>query len=117
MNRLRLQILSLGLLILSISHQPSRADDVDPARAKASADGSVLWFDCRDIGIEGKGWSDTPLFYGRLPKKACPIAPKKDWALTHHTTGMCVRFSTDSPSLQIRWTLTSADLAMPHMPA
>jgi hypothetical protein len=30
---------------------------------------------------------------------------------------MCVRFISDTPTIQARWTLRSEDLAMPHMPA
>jgi lysophospholipase L1-like esterase len=82
-----------------------------------TVEGETRWYDCRHVGLEGKGWTDTPTLYHRLPAKAEGKAPAKDWALSHMTAGLCVRFSTDAPSLQVRWTLTSPDLAMQHMPA
>jgi lysophospholipase L1-like esterase len=83
----------------------------------ASADQTV-WHDCKQIGVEGKGWTDTLSFYDRLPAKAEGKAPASVWSLSHHSAGLCVRFTTDAPSIQVRWTLLSGDAsAMPHMPA
>ena len=93
------------------------AEKIDPQKAVASDDGKTLWYDCRDIGVEGKGWSDTKSFYDRLPAKAEGTVSQKDWGLCHDSAGLCVRFSTDATSLQVRWTLVKKDLAMPHMPA
>ena len=42
---------------------------------------------------------------------------KPVWNLTRDSTGLCVRFVTDSPTIEARWTLNKALLAMPHMPA
>jgi hypothetical protein len=39
------------------------------------------------------------------------------WNLSRHSAGMAVRFVTDATTIQARWTLTSENLAMPHMPA
>ncbi len=90
---------------------------IDPEKAAPSDDGKTLWYDCKDIGVEGKGWSDTQSFYDRLPARAKGMVSEKDWGLSHQTAGLCVRFSTDAPSLQVRWSLLNKDLAMPHMPA
>lgn len=86
-------------------------------KATPTQDGNTLWYDCKDIGVEGKGWTDTKAFYDRLPAKADGKAPQNVWELSRDSTGMCVRFTTDSPTIQVRWTLNSDDLAMPHMPA
>ena len=87
------------------------------AAPQAGQDGQIVWHDCKDIGIEGKGWSDTLSVYDRLPGSARGKAPKDVWELSHHSAGLCVRFTTDAASIQVRWTLLSAELAMPHMPA
>ena len=40
------------------------------------------------------------------------------WGLSHDSAGMCVPFTSDAPSIQVRWTLLTKDsLSMPHMPA
>lgn len=39
------------------------------------------------------------------------------WSLSKHTAGLCIRFETDASDIQVRWELTSGELAMPHMPA
>jgi len=75
-----------------------------------------VWFDCKQLGVEGKGWNDTLAFYDRLPGKAQGKAPESVWGLSHHSAGLCVRFTTDAPSIKVRWTLLSAGLGMPHMP-
>src|SRR5688500_5571931 len=74
--------------------------------AAPAAEGETLWHDCKHIGVEGKGWTDTASFYDRLPAKAEGKAPAKDWGMRQLTAGMCVRFSTDAASLRVRWTLT-----------
>jgi lysophospholipase L1-like esterase len=93
------------------------AEESASLKAKASPDGKILWYDCRDIGVEGKGWSDTQSFYDRLPAKAEGKAPAAVWGLSHASAGMCVRFTTDARSFHVRWTLRSSNLAIPHMPA
>jgi lysophospholipase L1-like esterase len=86
------------------------------AKADAAVD-STKWFDCKDIGVEGKGWTDTKAVYDRLPAKAEDKVPGGVWELSRQSAGLCVRFTTDAASIQVRWTLTSGNLAMPHMPA
>jgi lysophospholipase L1-like esterase len=107
---------SVCMAMLAAQH-PAAAATIDPEKAKPSADGKMLWYDCKDIGVEGKGWAETNSFYDRLPGKAEKAVPEKDWRLSHHSAGMYVQFSSNSETIQVRWTLSSADLAMPHMPA
>ena len=109
----RLTILAAALAATSVA----RAVQIDAGKAKASADGKTLWYDCKDLVVEGKGWNDAESFYDRLPARARGKAPASVWALSHHSAGLCVRFSTDAPLILIRWTLLSANLAMSHMPA
>jgi hypothetical protein len=77
----------------------------------------LVWSNLRDLEVEGKGWSDTKAFYDRLPAKAEKMVRDAVWGLSRHSAGLCVRFVTDAPEIHAKWTLTSASLAMPHMPA
>jgi len=94
------------------------AAETDPQKAKASADDTTVWYDCKDLVVEGKGWTDTKSFYDRLPAKAEGKVTPSVWALSHHSAGMCVPFTSDAPSIQVRWSLLpNRSLSMPHMPA
>jgi lysophospholipase L1-like esterase len=77
----------------------------------------MIWHDPVEWGVEGKGWTDTERFYDRFPARAKGKVPDPVWDLSHHSAGLCVRFSTDSPSISLRMDLLSASLSMPHMPA
>ena len=94
------------------------AAETDPQKATASPDDTTVWYDCKDLVVEGKGWTDTKSFYDRLPAKAEGKVPPSVWGLSHHSAGMCVPFTTDAPSIQVRWSLLpNGNLSMPHMPA
>ena len=74
------------------------------------------WYDVRDFGIEGKGWTDTECYFDRLPARAKEILSENLWDLSRSATGMSVRFVTDAPSIHARWTLRSAQLNEPNFP-
>lgn len=106
-----------GLSVLAALSVVSAAE-TDPQKAKASPDDTTVWYDCKDLVVEGKGWTDTQSFYDRLPAKAEGKVPPSVWGLSHHSAGMCVPFTSDAPSIQVRWTLLEkGNLSMPHMPA
>lgn len=88
---------------------------VRPQSAKSGPD--LVWTDLRSLDIEGKGWTETKAFYDRLPAKAEGMVRDAVWGLSRHSAGLCVRFVTDATEIQAKWTLTSKNLAMPHMPA
>lgn len=79
----------------------------------------VRFVDARALSLEGQGWHGPDLAapFDRLPKKAEGSVPGSVWNLSHHAAGLCVRFRTDTPTIHLRWTLTSPTLAMKHMPA
>lgn len=109
---------SLPLLCLALLAVPVSAAEVVPQKAALSPDGKTLWFDCKSLVVEGKGWSDTQSFYDRLPARAEGKVTPAVWSLSHHSAGMCIRFMTDAPTIQVRWALLpNAGLAMEHMPA
>lgn len=78
---------------------------------------TTQWYSIRELEVEGKGWTDTKEFFDRLPAKAEGVVRGAVWGLSRHSAGMCARFVSDAPSLQARWTLTGANLAMAHMAA
>lgn len=83
-----------------------------------SADGT-LWFDIRLLGVEGQGWSEEALAapFDRLPARAESSVREAVWSLSRNSTGLCVRFVTDATTISAKWTLTSTQLEMVHMPA
>jgi hypothetical protein len=92
------------------------AAKAQPLKGKLDEDGTT-WHDLRSLGIEGQGWTATKAPYDRLPAKAEGVVRPPVWGLSRHSTGLCVRFVTDASTIQVRWNLTSPNLAMPHMPA
>ena len=87
------------------------------AKTEAVEENGILWYDALKIGVEGRHWSEVEAPYDRLPLKAKATVREAVWSLSKQSAGMCVRFSTNAPLLHARWTVTNANLAMPHMPA
>lgn len=80
------------------------------------ADG-VRWYDIRQLGVEGQGWTEVAAPYDRLPAKAEGVVRDAVWNLSRDSAGMAVRFTTEATAVHARWTLTKSRLEMPHMPA
>ena len=115
-NGCRSALCALLLVFIAASHVGA-LEKLDASRGTASADGKVIWYDLTDVGIEGKGWPDTKAAYDRLPAKAEMMVRGPVWNLSRQSAGICGRFLTDAPAISVRWSLTSANLAMPHMAA
>jgi hypothetical protein len=81
------------------------------------SEGSNLWFDIRQLNVEGRGWNDTKAFYDRLPARAEGLVRQPVWELSRNSAGMCVRFVTDATTLRARWALTESWLYLPNMTA
>lgn len=88
----------------------------EPALAPQVQDG-IAWYDVQQWGVEGRGWSDTARYFDRFPARAEGQVPGAVWSLSRHSAGMLVRFQTDASAIHARYALSSANLAMPHMPA
>jgi hypothetical protein len=104
-------------LLLSLVTVAGAQERLDPKLASSQPGESTLWFDVQHVGVEGKGWSETKAPYDRLPAKAEGVVRAPVWSLSRNSAGLCVRFATDATTIHARWTLTSNNLAMPHMPA
>jgi hypothetical protein len=109
--------LTIFFLCFTLVTSILRAESIDPKNGEADPDGWTMWYDCKLLTIEGKGWTNTESYYDRLPAKAKDTVPGAVWDLGHDTAGMCARFVTDAQYIKIRWTLLNETLAMPHMPA
>ena len=77
----------------------------------------IDWYNVKDIGVEGKGWTNTKRYFDRLPSKAEGVVRDPVWNLSRHSAGMCMRFITDSPNIYVRYKLHLETLEMSHMPA
>ena len=77
----------------------------------------LSWHDAARLGLEGKGWSDTEKPYHRLPARVRRVVPENVWTLGRHSAGLCLRFVSNAPKIGARWTVSSSNIAMPHMAA
>lgn len=105
------------LWIVTASVVADEIKPIDPGMATSEPENSTLWYNVNLLTIEGRGWDDTAAKFDRLPARAAEKVRAEVWNLSRHATGIAVRFVTDSPEIGARWTLTSANLAMPHMAA
>ena len=90
---------------------------VEPSRAVRLSGDPVLWYDIRELEIEGKGWQDTEEFYDRLPLRAKTVVRKDVWELGQDSAGICARFATDATAIKVRWSVRFDHMALEHMPA
>lgn len=96
-----------------LAAQPAASE---PPRSDKTSE-ALVWLDIGQFGVEGRGWSDTKTFYDRLPARAERMVRPPVWNLSRNSAGMLVRFVTDATNIHARWSLTSPNLAMPHMAA
>lgn len=115
-----LRIALLSILLLAQTRGGAEEKDlrkIDSNMGAKAADAELKWVDADTLTIEGQGWKDTESPYDRLPAKARGQVPDAVWNLSRHSAGLAVRFVTDATKMAGRWTLTSENLAMAHMPA
>ena len=74
------------------------------------------WYNVQEIGVEGKGWTETKSYYDRLPAKAEGVVRDAVWQLSRQPSGLCASFETDATQIRARWELEGAGLDMPRMP-
>ena len=98
------------LVLLTPAVAAAQATDAEPPV-------SVKWHTVTPAVVEGKGWTDTAGDFDRLPARAESIVRKPVWSLSRHSSGINVRFTSDTRLVRVRWTVTEERLALPHMPA
>ena len=106
----RRQFLETSALLATLSISPTSGREVKNVE-------SLSWHNVQEWGVEGKGFGDTGKYFDRLPARAESRVRKPVWNLSRHSSGLSTRFKTNSPSVHVRYRLTSDQLAMPHMPA
>ncbi len=104
--------LSASYLISLLVTATLRAEDL-----KFTEKGGIRWYDIRQLGVEGQGWTDTLAPYDRLPSRAKGVVRDAVWNLSRDSAGLCVRFTTSATTIHARWTVTKDRLALPHMAA
>lgn len=113
---IRISLLSV-VFFLFMLNQSHSWKEVIPESGVLDEESKIIWFEADLFGIQGKGWDDKEIKYGRLPLRAKELVREAVWDLGHCTAGLSVTFWTDSDSLMIRWSLLNPELDMPHMPA
>lgn len=75
------------------------------------------WHDAKQLTVEGLGFSDVKSPYDRLPARAEGVVRQVVWDLSRDSAGVLVRFTTNTPTIRARWTLTKKTLAGVNMTA
>ena len=76
---------------------------------------NIKWHDASEFPLYGKITDKTNARYERLPGYMETQARKPVWELSRNSTGLYIRFRSDSPELTFNWE-TLTDRRMPHMP-
>jgi len=105
------------LLALAVPHVAAAESTGIPFTSIKGDKLKLRWYDAKDLDVEGRGYSDVKEYYDRLPAKAEGVVRDPVWGLSRNSSGMCVWFDADTPSISVRWTLRGAALALPHMAA
>ena len=75
------------------------------------------WTNALDLTIEGRGWNDQTSGWSRLPDYADQMLPATLTWIGQQNAGMSIRFTSDSPSITVRWTLKGNVIQSRHMPS
>jgi lysophospholipase L1-like esterase len=90
-----------------------------PSLAPAQDEPKLVWWKPVPgpvAGIEGRAWPDETALFARLPDRAKEAVRPEVWNLSRHSTGLVIRFRTDSGRIHVRYRI-EGPAAMPHMPA
>ena len=89
--------------ILGLKNDPSRYDGRMSAAKTAADDDNYEWRDGASLWLEGKAFADTLMPYDRLPASAEKTVGRGVWELSRCSSGMSLRFRTDSQGFRVRW--------------
>jgi len=122
MNVILKMVLSAACMVVFAScatthYARPTAEPIAWLESRATDDANIQWFDALELGLHGQGWSETKHPYDRLPATAEGVVRGSVWSLGRRSAGLCVRFVSDSPQINARWSLRFESLAMNHMPA
>ncbi|MEZ0298333.1 MAG: SGNH/GDSL hydrolase family protein [Candidatus Methylacidiphilales bacterium] len=83
--------------------------------ANATQKAALDWYNPRDWGIEGKGWTSTHRYYDRLPIHAEGKVTPAVWRLSRSPTGFHTFFETDAPEIHAKWLVRDTPLNEANM--
>ena|GEM_PF-267228 len=69
------------------------------------------FFDAKTFDVNGKGFDDNTYF--RLPEKYRDKVRPEVWDLSRHSSGISIRFSTNSKKISVKWK-TGNEVHYPH---
>ena len=75
---------------------------------------SLKFVDAENLMLINKGFSNTEMYYSRLPETLKGNVRKAVWDLGLNSAGLAVRFSTNSKCIGVKWTLLN-NFHMSHM--
>lgn len=119
---MRMKAKMIASVILCIAAMAAGAADIadyDPRMAVATAkvENGIKWIDGVHLPIEGRAFDNTAAYYDRLPKTVTTNVNAGVRGMLNHTTGMQLRFRTDSKRIVVKWVPINKSLAMDHMPS
>jgi hypothetical protein len=78
-------------------------EKIDPSKGVKEPDSDLLWYEAKDLTIEGRAWNDTENFFNRLPGRAKGKVTENVWKQSLQTAGICIRFITNSKQIGAIW--------------
>jgi len=91
------------------------AEQLDSNFQLPPLEGEWEWHDPAAWPLQAAGWSEGIERWTRLPDSARPQVTPDVWALSRHSAGLYLEFTTDSPAVAARWRLAHSKLALNHM--
>ena len=80
----------------------------------------MAWYDPMACGyevVQNQAFVGEIDAYQRLPERAKGVVRNPVWNLAQNSAGLAIYFYTNSPTIEVRYTTTSRNYAMPHMPS
>ena len=75
------------------------------------------WSDAHDFTVEGLGFKDLKSPYDRLPLRAEGVVRQAVWDLSRDSSGVLVRFISNTTAIHARWSVTNKNLASANITA
>jgi lysophospholipase L1-like esterase len=75
--------------------------------AMAAENDSLKYFDASRFQLMGKGFADTENLYERLPASLKGVTREAVWNLSKNSSGLAVRFRTNSRTIAVKWEVTN----------
>ena len=116
MNRLFVATISVLVAFAAVGSGIEKWDPAMAAKGAEIDESGVKWLDGRTMPIEGRAYGDVEAFYDRLPAGVTTNVNGGVRSMKHHTSGMQIRFTTDSDFVAVKFVNYKASHGMYHMP-